>query len=93
MPTYEYKCKKCDKKFEEFQSVNDDAIEKCIHCDGEVSRVFHPVGVIFKGSGFYSTDNKKKESKPSEKKPEPKKKTDKASCAKKDSCPAAESCN
>jgi len=92
MPTYEYKCKKCEETFEKFQSVKDDALTKCIRCDGEVSKVFHPVGVIYKGSGFYTTDYKNKESKKPTEEPKPKKKT-KPSCSGKDECSASGSCN
>ena len=58
MPTYEYKCKKCDKKFEVVHGIND-SVDSCESCGGEVRRVFHPVGIVFKGSGFYATDAKK----------------------------------
>jgi putative FmdB family regulatory protein len=95
MPTYEYKCKSCNKTFEKFQSVKEETLKNCIHCDGEVSRVFHPVGVIFKGSGFYTTDYKNKEHK-AEKASPPSSKPEKekaAPCAKKDNCPAASGCS
>ena len=58
MPRYEYKCKKCDKNFEVVHGIND-SIKSCESCGGEVRRVFHPVGIVFKGSGFYATDAKK----------------------------------
>lgn len=103
MPTYEYRCKSCDKTFEKFQNVNDSPLKKCIYCGGEVARIFHPVGVIFKGSGFYSTDYKKKGHKETKKPSKPKesdfaatpdkKKEKVSSCAKKESCPAANSCS
>lgn len=57
MPTYEYRCKRCDNLFEEVHGV-DDRVESCPLCGGEVRRVFHPVGIIFKGPGFYSTDSR-----------------------------------
>jgi len=58
-------------------------------------RVFHPVGVIFKGSGFYTTDYKNKERKAEKTPPKPKenKQEKPAPCAKGESCPAAGSCN
>ena len=60
MPTYGYKCEKCGYEFEEFQNITAPAIEKCSQCDGEVKRVIGKgMQVIFKGSGFYATDNKK----------------------------------
>jgi putative FmdB family regulatory protein len=62
MPTYEYVCKNCEKTFEIFQSINDDHAQKCPECTGEINRVFSAgTGLIFKGSGFYITDYKKKE--------------------------------
>ncbi len=60
MPTYEYKCTKCSHRFEVFQSITADALTKCPKCKAPVRRVINGgMGVIFKGSGFYSTDNKK----------------------------------
>ena len=60
MPTYEYECKSCKHRFEEFQSITDDAIEVCPKCGKKVRRLFGGgMGVIFKGSGFYTTDYKR----------------------------------
>ncbi|GMO23636.1 MAG: zinc ribbon domain-containing protein [Termitinemataceae bacterium] len=57
MPTYEYHCKKCDDDFEVVQSFNDTPLKVCPKCGSEVHRVITGgSGVIFKGSGFYSTD-------------------------------------
>lgn len=58
MPTYEYKCLECDHIFEDFHSANETR-DECPRCGGRLRRLFHPVGVIFKGSGFYTTDYKK----------------------------------
>src|SRR6202000_942999 len=55
MPVYEYKCKK-GHVFEVMQSFSDDALTKCEVCGAPVQRVYHPVSVHFKGSGFYNTD-------------------------------------
>jgi putative FmdB family regulatory protein len=55
VPTYEYKCEK-GHVFEVVQRMADDPITKCIKCGAPVQRVFHPVAVHFKGSGFYNTD-------------------------------------
>ena len=55
MPIYEYKCKK-GHVFEVMQSFSDDPLTKCEVCGAPVQRVFHPVSVHFKGSGFYNTD-------------------------------------
>lgn len=59
MPIYEYKCTQCGLRFERFQRMMDEPVETCPKCCGRVRRVLQPVGVVFKGSGFYSTDNRK----------------------------------
>ncbi|MBN1291990.1 MAG: zinc ribbon domain-containing protein [Candidatus Latescibacteria bacterium] len=57
MPTYEYRCKKCGHEFEEFQSMTDEPIKICPQCKGAVERLIGTgAGLIFKGSGFYTTD-------------------------------------
>ncbi len=59
MPTYEYRCQKCDHRFEVFQSMKDDRLTDCPldECDGNVVRLIGTgAGIIFKGSGFYQTD-------------------------------------
>ena len=55
MPIYEYRCKK-GHQFEVMQRISDDPVTKCEVCGAPVQRVFHPVAVHFKGSGFYNTD-------------------------------------
>jgi putative FmdB family regulatory protein len=55
MPTYEYRCEN-GHEFEVIQSMSDDPVTTCPECGAPVERVFHPVAVHFKGSGFYSTD-------------------------------------
>ncbi|MDX9801571.1 MAG: zinc ribbon domain-containing protein [Spirochaetia bacterium] len=60
MPTYDYECKTCGKIFEVFQKMSDDPLTECPECGKEVKRlVGGGLGIIFKGSGFYVTDNKK----------------------------------
>ncbi|MCX7031560.1 MAG: zinc ribbon domain-containing protein [Spirochaetes bacterium] len=60
MPTYEYECTKCGHTFEAFQSMKDAPLSSCPQCRGRVRRLIGGgMAVIFKGSGFYSTDNKK----------------------------------
>ena len=59
MPTYQYSCTKCDAKFELKQGFNDDSVANCPKCRAEAKRVFLPVPIIFKGSGFYVTDHRK----------------------------------
>lgn len=59
MPTYDYQCKKCGHKFEEFQSMTDSPLKKCPECKGPVNRMIGTgAGIIFKGKGFYQTDYK-----------------------------------
>jgi putative FmdB family regulatory protein len=55
MPTYEYRCRN-GHTFEVIQRMSDDPVTVCEVCGAPVERVFHPVAVHFKGSGFYSTD-------------------------------------
>jgi putative FmdB family regulatory protein len=59
MPIYEYRCRN-GHTFEVFQSMSDDPVEACEECGAPVERVFHPVAVHFKGSGFYTTDYARK---------------------------------
>ncbi|GHU40600.1 FmdB family transcriptional regulator [Spirochaetia bacterium] len=57
MPTYEYECKKCNLRFEVFQSMSDKLVDKCPECGHEVRRLINGgAGVIYKGAGFYSTE-------------------------------------
>jgi putative FmdB family regulatory protein len=59
MPTYEYRCER-GHHFDEMQRMADDPLTECRECGAPVQRVFHPVAVHFKGSGFYATDYGKK---------------------------------
>jgi putative FmdB family regulatory protein len=59
MPIYEYRCER-GHTFEVMQRMTDDPLTSCSTCEAPVQRVFHPVAVHFKGSGFYSTDYGKK---------------------------------
>ncbi|NLW56240.1 MAG: hypothetical protein GX050_06440 [Firmicutes bacterium] len=62
MPTYDYECAKCG-QFEQFQKITEEPLTSCPHCGGEVRRkISRNVGIIFKGSGFYITDNRKPDS-------------------------------
>lgn len=58
MPTYEYRCANCGEHIEVVQSFSDDPLTTCALCEGELKKVFHPVGVVFKGSGFYVNDSR-----------------------------------
>ena len=60
MPTYEYECTKCGHTFEKLQRISDDPLTRCPKCKGALRRLIHGgMGIIFKGSGFYTTDYKK----------------------------------
>ncbi len=63
MPIYEYRCRK-GHNFEAIQSMSEDPVSACEQCGAPVERVFHPIAVHFKGSGFYTTDYAKKGAKP-----------------------------
>jgi putative FmdB family regulatory protein len=56
MPVYEYRCKACGRTSEIEHGFHDERPTTCPHCGGQLARVFHPVGVVFKGSGFHKTD-------------------------------------
>ena len=62
MPIYVYQCETCGITFERRQRMTELSLEDCPECDGHVHRVIQPVGIVFKGSGFYVTDNRSKSS-------------------------------
>ena len=80
MPTYDYSCRACGHRFERFESINDDAIKPCPKCGKKKAKrmLGTGAGLIFKGSGFYTTDYKKTSGGESggEKSKEPEKKSD-----------------
>ena len=59
MPIYEYKCGTCLHKYEVRKGFDEGSVAVCPKCEGEGLRLFSPVPIIFKGSGFYVTDNKR----------------------------------
>lgn len=70
MPTYDYECNECGRVFEVFQNMSDDPISACEECGGPVRRLIGGgLGIIFKGSGFYVTDNKSGSKNPASKTP------------------------
>ena len=84
MPTYEYRCTSCGNRFDAFQRLDEAPLQICERCGGALRKVFHPAGIVFKGSGFYATDSRTKVPSPSgdgskdgPKKQEPKKQTPK----------------
>ena len=58
MPTYQYACTSCGERLEVVQKFSDDPLTECPACHGALRKVFSPVGVVFKGSGFYKTDSR-----------------------------------
>lgn len=58
MPKYQYRCNDCGADLEVQQKFTDDALTVCPECQGDLRKVFGAVGVVFKGSGFYKTDNR-----------------------------------
>ena len=63
MPTYEYVCTECGSPLEVVQSIHEPSLTECPSCGGRLRKVFGNVGVVFKGSGFYRTDNRSKSAK------------------------------
>lgn len=62
MPIYEYACTACGERTEAKQGFDDPPLTECPICGGSLRKLYSPVGIMFKGSGFYSTDTKKKSS-------------------------------
>ncbi len=58
MPLYDYKCDTCGHRFEVRQGIREDALTSCPQCDSPIRRVIYPVGIVFKGSGFYINDSR-----------------------------------
>src|SRR5579862_7873432 len=59
LPTYGYQCTQCSHEFSVFQNMKDDPVRVCPECAGSVKRLLYPVGVVFKGSGWYVNDSRK----------------------------------
>jgi putative FmdB family regulatory protein len=58
VPTYQYTCTDCGEPVEAVQKFTDDPLTVCAACGGRLRKVFSPVGIVFKGSGFYRTDSR-----------------------------------
>ena len=61
MPTYHYACSSCRNEFDQYQSFTEDTLSECPSCEGFIRRVIQPVGIVFKGTGWYLTDSRKPE--------------------------------
>jgi putative FmdB family regulatory protein len=86
MPTYEYACTACGQHIEVVQSMSAEPLRECGNCGGDLRKVFSPIGIVFKGSGFYRTDSRASGA-PDGKRASAKEKSD----AKPDSTPSAKS--
>lgn len=60
MPTYQYRCTTCGVEIERVQKFSDPALTVCEDCGGGLRKIYNAVGIVFKGSGFYATDNRTK---------------------------------
>jgi putative FmdB family regulatory protein len=58
MPTYGYRCGSCGHQFEIIQRISEEPLTTCPKCQGKLAKILYPVGISFKGSGFYTTDYK-----------------------------------
>jgi putative FmdB family regulatory protein len=58
LPTYQYTCTECGEQVEALQKFSDEPLSVCTNCGGRLRKVFSPVGIVFKGSGFYRTDSR-----------------------------------
>lgn len=58
MPTYQYSCTECGERIEAVQKFTDEPLQVCSACGGKLRKVFSPVGIVFKGSGFYRNDSR-----------------------------------
>lgn len=58
MPIYEYACTVCGERTEARQSFDEPPLQECPNCGGKLRKLYSPVGIVFRGSGFYATDHK-----------------------------------
>ena len=58
MPIYGYRCRSCGHEFEVLQKMSDAPLQTCPKCSGQLAKIVYPAGVVYKGSGYYSTDYK-----------------------------------
>ena len=91
MPTYVYECAKCGDEFELYQSFTDDPLKKHPGCGGKVAKVFQPVGIVLKGSGFYKNDSRSGGKRANGSSPKSESSPEKSDSSKSDSGPASKS--
>lgn len=91
MPTYEYACMSCGTHVEVYQRFSEAPLTDCGVCGGQLRKVFHPAGILFKGSGFYKTDSRSASKTSGEKKKETSEKPSEKKTASTDKAPAASS--
>jgi putative FmdB family regulatory protein len=58
MPIYGYRCSSCGHEFEILQKMSDESLKTCPQCQGKLDKIIYPTGIIYKGSGYYTTDYK-----------------------------------
>lgn len=58
MPTYAYRCTRCEEAFDVYQRFDEDSLTVCPACSGRLRKLFSPTGIVFKGGGFYRTDSR-----------------------------------
>lgn len=71
MPRYDYRCTECDDRFEVVRAIGDQSLVTCPVCGTAATRVFTPVGVVFKGTGFHNTDYRARSSESPKNEPAP----------------------
>lgn len=59
MPTYEYRCEQCRHRYEKREGFDAPSVQPCPQCNGMARRIFYPPPIVFKGAGFYNTDNRR----------------------------------
>lgn len=94
MPAYDYKCPSCECVFEVSRGIRETGPISCPECGVEAKKLFSPVGIVFKGSGFHNTDYRAKKAipAPAEGTPAGEKKAEKPAASCGDSSPACASC-
>src|ERR1700721_564490 len=77
LPTYGYQCTQCQHEFSVFQNMKDEPVRICPECSSAVKRLMYPVGIVFKGSGWYINDSRKPDTSESDEKAAKSDKSDK----------------